>query len=80
MGGEGIGRSELLRLCHETVKWSVKTCSPYFRNQLYGGVDEVGLAGSWLTEALNTNQCVSTISSGRERASVRIAPTRGMTV
>ena len=31
------------------VKYSVKTCHPYFYNQLYHGVDEYGLAGSWLS-------------------------------
>ena len=37
------------------VKYSVKTCHPYFYNQLYHGADEYGLAGSWLSDALNTN-------------------------
>ena len=37
------------------VQYSVKTCHPYFYNQLYHGVDEYGLAGSWLSDALNTN-------------------------
>ena len=31
------------------IKFSVKTCHPYFYNQLYHGADEYGLAGSWLT-------------------------------
>ena len=33
----------------------MKTCHPYFYNQLYHGADEYGLAGSWLSDALNTN-------------------------
>ena len=37
------------------VRFSVKTCHPYFYNQLYHGADEYGLAGSWLSDALNTN-------------------------
>ena len=37
-------------LCSELIiKFSVKTCHPYFYNQLYHGADEYGLAGSWLT-------------------------------
>ena len=31
------------------IKFSVKTCHPYFYNQLYHGADEYGLAGSWLS-------------------------------
>lgn len=34
----------------------MKTSHPHFYNQLYGGVDLYGLAGSWITEAMNTNQ------------------------
>lgn len=34
----------------------MKTCHPNFRNQLFGGVDPFALAGSWITEALNTSQ------------------------
>ena len=37
------------------IKFSVKTCHPYFYNQLYHGADEYGVAGSWLSDALNTN-------------------------
>ncbi|XP_025160505.1 LOW QUALITY PROTEIN: cysteine sulfinic acid decarboxylase-like [Harpegnathos saltator] len=40
----------------QIVRYSVKTSSPHFHNQLYAGVDEYGLAGSWLTDALNTSQ------------------------
>merc|ERR1712241_1386119 len=39
----------------EMIKFSVKTCHPYFYNQLYHGADEYGVAGSWLSDALNTN-------------------------
>ena len=37
------------------VQYSVKTCHPYFYNQLYHKVDEYGLVGFWLSDALNTN-------------------------
>lgn len=29
--------------------------NPHFFNQLYSGLNAYGLAGSWLTETLNTN-------------------------
>jgi len=40
----------------QIVRYSAKTCNPHFHNQLYAGVDKYGLAGSWLTDALNTSQ------------------------
>ncbi|RLU22472.1 hypothetical protein DMN91_004750 [Ooceraea biroi] len=40
----------------QIIQYSVKTCSPHFHNQLYAGVDKYGLAGSWLTDVLNTSQ------------------------
>lgn len=43
-------------LCRDVVRLSVKTGHRFFCNQLFGGVDPVGLAGSWVTEALNTSQ------------------------
>jgi len=51
--------NELLRLCHDVVDYSVHTCHPHFKNQLYGGTDPYGLAGAWLAEALNTNMYVT---------------------
>ncbi|XP_025084057.1 cysteine sulfinic acid decarboxylase-like isoform X1 [Pomacea canaliculata] len=53
---EPTSNSELLQLCQQIVKYSVKTGHPHFFNQLYGGLDEHGLAGAWMTEALNTSQ------------------------
>ncbi|XP_029171406.1 cysteine sulfinic acid decarboxylase [Nylanderia fulva] len=47
---------ELETLIRQIIRYSVKTSSPHFHNQLYGGLDEYGLAGSWITEALNTSQ------------------------
>lgn len=52
---QGVHMNEILRLCHDVVEYSVQTCHPHFKNQLYGGIDPYGLAGAWLAEALNTN-------------------------
>lgn len=46
---------EILELCQQAIHYSVQTGHPMFVNQLYHGADPIGLAGSWLTEALNTN-------------------------
>jgi glutamate/tyrosine decarboxylase-like PLP-dependent enzyme len=43
-------------LCKVLIKYSVKTGSPHFHNQLFSGVDPYALAASWMTEALNTSQ------------------------
>jgi len=49
--------SEKLEIAiRQIVRYSTKTWSPHFHNQLYAGVDKYGLAGSWLTDALNTSQ------------------------
>ncbi|RWS23647.1 glutamate decareboxylase-like protein [Leptotrombidium deliense] len=53
---EGLSDEELLELCRKTIQYSVKTNHPHFYNQLYAGIDEYSLAGTWLTEALNTSQ------------------------
>ncbi|CAL4068172.1 unnamed protein product [Meganyctiphanes norvegica] len=52
----GCSNDELDEIMEKVVKYSVRTQHPHFYNQLYGGIDEVGLGGAWLTEALNTNQ------------------------
>uniref|UniRef100_A0A6A7FQM0 Cysteine sulfinic acid decarboxylase-like isoform X1 n=3 Tax=Hirondellea gigas TaxID=1518452 RepID=A0A6A7FQM0_9CRUS len=49
-------RGEIDEVLERIVRHSVRTQHPHFFNQLYGGIDEVGLAGAWLLEALNTNQ------------------------
>ncbi|XP_053409041.1 cysteine sulfinic acid decarboxylase-like [Mercenaria mercenaria] len=46
---------ELLELCKNVINYSVKTGNPRFFNQLYSGMNVFGLAGSWVTESLNTN-------------------------
>jgi len=47
---------EIETVIRQTMQFSVKTFSPHFHNQLYAGVDEYGLIGSWLTDVLNTSQ------------------------
>lgn len=48
--------NELRTICKQVIHYSVKTGHPQFHNQLFGGVDPFALAGSWITEALNTSQ------------------------
>lgn len=47
---------KIRHICEMVVKYSLKTSHPNFHNQLFGGVDVVGLAGAWITDALNTSQ------------------------
>lgn len=47
---------EIKRICETVIKYSLKTAHPHFHNQLFGGVDPYGLAGSWISDALNTSQ------------------------
>ncbi|XP_068236418.1 cysteine sulfinic acid decarboxylase-like [Palaemon carinicauda] len=56
ISSEGRSEEDMIQIFKEVVKYSVRTGHPYFYNQLYAGIDEVGLAGSWLSAALNTNQ------------------------
>ncbi|XP_064095455.1 acidic amino acid decarboxylase GADL1-like [Macrobrachium nipponense] len=56
IGQEGKTEEEVKKILEDVVKYSVRTGHPYFYNQLYAGVDEIGVAGSWLSTALNTNQ------------------------
>lgn len=46
---------ELLDICKTVIDYSVKTSNPRFFNQLYSGTNVYGLAGSWISDALNTN-------------------------
>jgi len=55
IGRQGCSDEELQEISEAVVKYSVKTCHPHFYNQLYHGADEYGVAGSWLSDALNTN-------------------------
>lgn len=56
--GQPVSKDDLETVIQDVVKYSVKTGHPLFLNQLYAGVDPYGLAGAWLTEALNTNLSV----------------------
>ncbi|KAH1001029.1 hypothetical protein HUJ04_013291 [Dendroctonus ponderosae] len=51
----GDSQDKLLQIMKNTVKFSVKTGHPYFINQLFSGLDPYGLAGQWLTDALNAS-------------------------
>ncbi|XP_042893879.1 cysteine sulfinic acid decarboxylase-like [Penaeus japonicus] len=53
---EGMTQARAKDFLEEVVRYSVRTQHPHFYNQFYGSIDEVALAGAWLTEALNTNQ------------------------
>lgn len=58
LGGLNIdkeGDANVDDLLEKVVKYSVKTCHSHFYNQLYHGSDPAGLAGQWLSDALNTN-------------------------
>ncbi|XP_071824912.1 cysteine sulfinic acid decarboxylase-like isoform X2 [Apostichopus japonicus] len=46
---------ELMELCKSTIDNSVRTTHPFFNNQLWQGVDAVGLAGLYLAHALKTS-------------------------
>ena len=53
---EPASKEEIETAIRQTIRYSVKTFSPHFHNQLFAGIDEYGLAGSWLTDVLNTSQ------------------------
>ncbi|XP_044746900.1 cysteine sulfinic acid decarboxylase-like [Coccinella septempunctata] len=55
LGQSGESHEKLLSLLKQTIKYSVKTGHPYFINQLFSGLDPYGLAGQWLTDALNAS-------------------------
>ena len=52
---DGSTEEDAQALLKLVVQYSVKTCHSRFFNQLYHGSDPVGLAGQWLSDALNTN-------------------------
>lgn len=49
-------QSDVERIVKDVLHYSVKTGHQNFHNQLFAGVDPYGLAGSWITDALNTSQ------------------------
>ncbi|KAL8594515.1 hypothetical protein ACOMHN_028869 [Nucella lapillus] len=52
---EPESRDRMLEHCGQVIRYSVKTGHPRFFNQLYSGLEPYSLAGSWLTDSLNTN-------------------------
>ncbi|EDW70480.2 uncharacterized protein Dvir_GJ13795, isoform A [Drosophila virilis] len=47
--------SDIEQICQQVIQYSVKTSHGRFHNQLFGQMDPFGLAGAWITEALNTS-------------------------
>uniref|UniRef100_A0A1B0CCF1 Glutamate decarboxylase n=1 Tax=Lutzomyia longipalpis TaxID=7200 RepID=A0A1B0CCF1_LUTLO len=47
---------EAEEICRLILKYSVKTGHRFFCNQLFSGCDPYGIAGAWITDALNTSQ------------------------
>ncbi|XP_023218241.1 cysteine sulfinic acid decarboxylase-like [Centruroides sculpturatus] len=60
---EPADRKSLLKFCEDFVRYSLKTSHPLFLSRLYHGVDGYGLAGAWLSEALNTTQTTYEVAS-----------------
>lgn len=48
--------SQVVKLCQDVIKFSVKTNNQNFHNQLFGGLDFYGLGADWITSALNSSQ------------------------
>ncbi|XP_076242356.1 cysteine sulfinic acid decarboxylase [Calliopsis andreniformis] len=59
---EPATNQEIETAIRQTIRYSVKTFSPHFHNQLYAGVDDYGLLGSWLTDVLSTSQYTYEVS------------------
>ncbi|XP_033342676.2 cysteine sulfinic acid decarboxylase [Megalopta genalis] len=59
---EPATKEEIETAVRQTIRYSVKTTSPHFHNQLYAGIEVYGLAGSWLTDVLNTSQYTYEVS------------------
>lgn len=47
---------KLLEICRRVIQFSVKTNNRNFHNQLFGGVDYVGVGAEWIISSLNTSQ------------------------
>lgn len=52
---EGIEEDEIMDLCKKTLQYCVHVAHPRFYNQIFSGVDPVGLVGQFLTSAINTS-------------------------
>lgn len=46
---------KLIEICRLVIKYSIKTNNRNFHNQLFGGVDHIGVGAEWITSALNTS-------------------------
>uniref|UniRef100_A0A7M4EA87 Glutamate decarboxylase like 1 n=1 Tax=Crocodylus porosus TaxID=8502 RepID=A0A7M4EA87_CROPO len=53
MRDTGEPHQQLLQLCQDVIRYSVKTNHPRFFNQLYAGIDYYSLVARFITEALN---------------------------
>ncbi|XP_033121802.1 cysteine sulfinic acid decarboxylase-like [Anneissia japonica] len=53
---DGESDEKVLEHCRSAFKYAVKPASPHFFNQLFAGQDLYGLAGQWLTDAINASQ------------------------
>jgi glutamate/tyrosine decarboxylase-like PLP-dependent enzyme len=50
-----VDHVSLTKAADVVCDYSVRTTSPGFHNQLYGGIDASGMVGDWLATMLNTN-------------------------
>lgn len=55
-GDEPREQADVESIIKDVLHYSVRTGHSNFHNQLFAGVDPYGLAGSWITDALNTSQ------------------------
>ncbi|XP_061652578.1 glutamate decarboxylase 1 [Phyllopteryx taeniolatus] len=53
---------QILVDCRDTLKYGVSTGHPRFFNQLFAGLDVIGVAGEWLTSIANTNMFTYEVS------------------
>lgn len=60
---EPANKDELMKFCKDFIQYSLKSNHPLFLSRLYHGVDGYGLAGAWITEALNTTQTTYEVAS-----------------
>jgi len=56
LGEASATEDDLLEEIRTAVRLSVRTNHSHFYNQLFSAPDPFGLAGAWITEALNTSQ------------------------
>ncbi|XP_054610879.1 glutamate decarboxylase 1 isoform X2 [Dunckerocampus dactyliophorus] len=53
---------QILVDCRDTLKYGINTGHPRFFNQLFAGLDVIGVAGEWLTSTANTNMFTYEVS------------------